>query len=52
MNIDELREWYKTSDNTGKTGREYIFEAIRCNFHSSWHIIAKNINKRRKDQNL
>lgn len=52
MSPNELHEWYKTPDENGKTGRDYIFEGIRCSFYSSWYVIAKNINKRRRIQNL
>ena len=32
MGKQELSEWYRTSDESGKTGKDYIIEAIESNF--------------------
>lgn len=51
MGREELGEWYRTADESGKTGKEYIIDAIKNHFWLAWKATVLEINRKRKFQN-
>ncbi len=50
MGIVEFKEWYNSSDELWKTGKDYVLDGIRLNFSVIWKQSIAELNKKRKLQ--